>query len=89
MSIRIDILAAKARFDEHVGAHKCRARLLATAAGEVPCETRTRLWLAYMDTARRWGTEPGDGQRLAELYAWQTASLKQQGTTWDGMRRAA
>jgi len=89
MSIRIDILAAKAGFDEHVGAHKCRARLLAEAVGEVPCEARTRLWLAYMDTARRWGTEPGDGQRLAELYAWQTASLKQQGTTWDGMRRAA
>jgi len=93
MSTRIDILAAKGAYEAHVAAHKCRPRLLAIADGEVPCDKRLELlrgWYASTDSAAgRWGIEATDGPRIAEMYAAQTASLAEPGTTWQGMRRAA
>jgi hypothetical protein len=74
MSTRLDILAAKAEFDDHVGAHKCRAQF-ATAEPGPRCDKRVALWLAYMDVAGRWGTEDTDAARVAESYAWHTAIL--------------
>lgn len=53
MSTRFDILAAKSAYEDHVSAHHCRSG----------CADRAAAWDAYMDTARRWGIEPGDDAR--------------------------
>jgi hypothetical protein len=76
MSTRVDILAAKARFEDHQAAHKCVPAYLRPDTAE-PCTERVVLWRAYMDTAARWGTEPGDAARVTGQYAWQTALLGQ------------
>jgi hypothetical protein len=76
MSTRLDIIRAKAAFDDHVSAHKCRSAGFLDA-GERPCEERVALWLDYQDTAGRWGTEAGDAQRVTEQYAAQSASISQ------------
>jgi hypothetical protein len=75
MSTRVDILAAKAEYSEHVEAHGCQPAYL--RQGTEPCAERVARWRAYMGTAARWGTEPGDAARVAEQYAWQTALLGQ------------
>lgn len=62
MSTRVDILAARDTFGKHLEEHKCRAGT---------CPERTRLWLAYQDTAARWGTELDDAERVREQYKWQ------------------
>jgi len=93
MTIRIDILAAKAEHNDHVAAHKCRPAAMLTQAdrdaGQRPCPERVRTWLHYMEVAGRWGRDPDDSARMTELYAGQTAELGQKGTTYAGMRRAA
>jgi len=67
MSIRADILEAKADYEDHQGRHHC-----VTGDG---CSVRIGLWKRYMDTAQRWGQEPDDAQRVREAYAWHTAIL--------------
>lgn len=66
MSTRLDILAAKGQFEDHISEHKCRI-------GQ--CGERKALWLAYQDTAARWGQEPTDAARNREAYAWQDRIL--------------
>lgn len=101
MSIRIDILAAKAAHEEHVAVHNAAAGLARQAArtreerdaieGCRPgtCALRRETWLAYMAVAGRWGLDADDNARMAEQYAGQTAELARPGTTYPGMRRAA
>jgi hypothetical protein len=76
MSTRVDILTAKAALDEHQSAHHCRPAYLETDPAR-RCADRVALWLAYMDTAARWGAEPGDPARVREQHAAQTALLGQ------------
>jgi hypothetical protein len=76
MSTRVDILAAKAEFNDHQAAHKCVPAYLRPDT-VAQCPLRVKLWLAYMDTARLWGIEPGDKAKVTEQYAWQTALLGQ------------
>jgi hypothetical protein len=75
MSTRVDILAAKAAFNDHQAEHKCVPAYL--RPGTVACAVRVALWNAYMATAASWGTEPGDAAKVTEQYAWQTALLGQ------------
>ena len=75
MSTRVDILAAKATFDEHTQQHGCQPAYL--RPGLVPCTERVWLYKAYLDTAGKWGAEPGDVAKVAAQYAWQTELLGQ------------
>lgn len=68
MSIIADIKQAKAEFNDHLAAHKCRSRADSLSAGEVPCARRIELWEAYTGTAGLWGKEPDDDQRQREHY---------------------
>ena len=60
MSIKADILKAKAVHGDHVATHKCSTLK--------PCKERAELWLEYMDVARRWGREPDDDARQRAHY---------------------
>lgn len=75
MSTRVDILAAKQDFEDHVGEHKCRPFQTAVENGQEGCQVRVDLWLKYMDTAGRWGQEATDSKRVSEQYAWQDQLL--------------
>lgn len=79
MSTRVDILAGKAAFDEHSQQHGCQSAYL-RPDGEPPCPVRQALWRAHMDTAAKWGTEPGDPAKVTAQYAWQTELLGQRVT---------
>jgi hypothetical protein len=59
MSTRFDILGTKAEFEEHVSSHHCRT-------GE--CPERLTRWNAYIGTAARWATEPGDDERQRQQF---------------------
>jgi hypothetical protein len=80
MSTRVDILKAKAAFDEHNQQHGCAAAYL-RADGEAPCPVRQQLWQAYASGPRsaagRWAIEPGDAAKVTAQYAWQTELLGQ------------
>jgi hypothetical protein len=80
MSTRVDILAAKAAFDQHTQQHGCTAAYL-RADGELPCPERQALWQAYASGPRSaaglWAIEPGDAAKVAAQYAWQTELLGQ------------
>jgi hypothetical protein len=76
VSTRVDILVAKAALDDHQAAHHCRPAYLETDPAR-RCPERVRLWRAWLDTAARWGTEPGDAARVRDQYAAQTALLGQ------------
>jgi hypothetical protein len=76
MSTRVDILAAKAAFDEHNQVHGCAPAYL-RRDGQPPCAGRQALWQAWMGIAARWGIEPGDAGKVAGQYAWQTELLGQ------------
>ena len=61
MSTRFDILDAKETLGDHLAAHKC---------GELTaCPVRAGLRRTYMETAGRWGIEPGDDTRQREQFA--------------------
>lgn len=78
MSTRVDILAAKGEFDDHVRAHGCKpAALLRAGEQDQRCTERVAQWQAYLAVVGRWGTEPGDAAKVTEQYAWQTALLGQ------------
>ena len=78
MSTRVDILAAKGEFDEHVSAHHCKpAALLRAGEQDQRCTQRVVLWQAYMAVVARWGLDSGDAERVREQYAWQTSLLGQ------------
>lgn len=76
MSTRVDILAAKAAYDDHNAEHKCAPAYLRSSS-LAACPVRTRLWRLYMACAGNWGIQPTDAARVAEQYAWQTALLGQ------------
>ena len=76
MSTRVDILKAKADFDEHNQEHGCQPAYL-RPDGEPPCPVRQALWAGYQGTAGQWGAEPGDAAKVTAQYAWQTALLDQ------------
>lgn len=76
MSTRVDIMAAKAEFDEHNQQHGCVAAYLRPDT-EAQCPVRVQLWAAYMDVTNRWAIEPGDAAKVTEQYAWQTELLGQ------------
>ena len=66
MTIRADILEAKAVYESHVAQHKCRA---GEGNGKpASCPERVRLWHDYMRTANRWGTEADDESRRKAFY---------------------
>lgn len=60
MSIVADIKQEKARYEDHVARHGCSQLK--------KCADRARAWQAWMDAARRWGTESTDDQRQREHY---------------------
>lgn len=68
MSIRADILQAKAEYEDHVARHKCRDRESSIADGETPCDTRVGLIQAWFGTAGMWGREYDDDRRQREHY---------------------
>lgn len=80
MSTRVDIIKAKAEFDQHNQQHGCTAAYL-RADNESQCPVRQQLWKAYaggpQSAAGLWAAEPGDAARVTEQYAWQTDLLNQ------------
>jgi predicted metal-binding protein len=66
MTIRADILEAKAVYESHVAKHKCRA---GEGNGKpASCAERVRLWREYMKTASQWGVELEDEARRKAFY---------------------
>ena len=58
MTSKADILNAKAAYEEHVSAHKCRSG--AGAGQPAKCAMRVELWRKYMRCCHMWGLEDGD-----------------------------
>ena len=90
MSTRVDILAAKGDFEDHVAEHKCRAQY-STVPAQPRCDKRIELWQRYMRVAGAWGLDATDADRLRELYGWQDRILNEHAdpARYASMRRAA
>lgn len=68
MTIHADVHRAKAEYDDHLAAHKCRYALAMIADGLEPCEKRTELLQAWFGTAGLLGKEPDDKQRQRDHH---------------------
>lgn len=60
MSIVADIKREKHAYEGHVAKHKCSQL--------EKCPERTKFWKAWMDAAKKWGTEADDDRRQREHY---------------------
>ncbi len=60
MATRYDILDARTDLENHQDSHHC-------GLGQ-HCPARTAAWDRYMNTAARWGIEPGDDARQREQF---------------------